>query len=266
MRRRVLAGPFPTTTFCHEFEDMPTQSRGHGTRRDTASVDRPYVWPSPRKHSTIRVGYAAKGGEDRQRDDLRVLRELGVKLVLVDLPNFKKDYGLTTELQIGVVASESAAAFEHLTRRGEPKGVKGWPQFHLLGQFLTAVDYLQINRLRAIIMQRFDKMLQAVDVYLCNEWILDRDPVDDWDLFDNLTGHPKIVFPRKFAPKGGFLLPKPLMMVGRVHDESTVLTLAHACPRAIGLRQRPPLDQFLAQKDEILASEKFPDENKYYAD
>ena len=44
------------------------------------------------------------------------------------------------------------------------------------------------------------------------------------------------------------------------------LALAHACQRAIGLTQRPPLETFLAQKDEILADEEFPDENKYYAD
>ena len=62
--------------------------------RDAASVDRPYVWPSSRELSTIRVGYVAKGGEDEQRDDLRVLRELGVKLVPVEPPNLKKDYGL----------------------------------------------------------------------------------------------------------------------------------------------------------------------------
>ena len=28
-------------------------------------------------------------------------------------------------------------------------------------------------------------------------------------------------------------------------------------------RERPPLDQFLTQKNEILAGEKFPDDNKY---
>jgi hypothetical protein len=55
-------------------------------------------------------------------------------------------------------------------------------------------------------------------------------------------------------------------MIGRVYDESTMLALAHACQRAIGLARRPPLDQFLAQKDEILAGEEFPDENKYYTD
>ena len=91
-----------------------------------------------------------------------------MKLVPVEPPNLKKDYGLPkNELQAGLVASESAAAFEDLTRRGEPKGVKGWPQYFLLGHFLTAVDYLRLNRLRAIVMQRFDKMMQAVDVFLC---------------------------------------------------------------------------------------------------
>ncbi|MGH7136500.1 MAG: hypothetical protein ACREHD_12225 [Pirellulales bacterium] len=72
--------------------------------------------------------------------------------------------------------------------------------------------------------------------------------------------------PKKFEEKEGLLLPKPQMMIGRVYDESTLLTLAHACQRAIGLNERPPLDGFLAQKDEILAGEEFPDENKYYTD
>jgi hypothetical protein len=115
-------------------------------------------------------------------------------------------------------------------------------------------------------MQRFDKMMQAVDAFLCDEWISRGGPDDRWDWYANLTGHPMIVFPNKFEAKDGFLSPKPQMMLGRIYDESTLLTLAHACQRAIGLTQRPPLDQFLAQKDEILAGEEFPDENKYYTD
>ncbi len=235
--------------------------------RDAAAVDRPYVWPSSREVSTIRVGYVAKGGDDDQSENLRTLRDLGVTLVPVEPPNLKKDYGLPkNELQAGVVACESAAAFEHLTRRGEPKGVKGWPPYFLLGHFLTAADYLKLNRIRAIIMQRFDKMMQAVDVYLCKERFSGGNPDDQWDWYGNQTGHPAIVLPKKFAAKDGWLLPKPLLLLGRVYDESTLLALAHACQRATGLTQRPPLEEFLAQKDEILAGEEFPDENKYYTD
>jgi Asp-tRNA(Asn)/Glu-tRNA(Gln) amidotransferase A subunit family amidase len=240
----------------------------HGAdSRDAASVDRQYVWPSSRELSTMRVGYVARGGEDERRDDLRVLRELGVKLVSVEPPNLKKDYGLPkNELQAGLVASESTAAFEDLTRRGEPKGVKGWPQYFLLGHFLTAVDYLRLNRLRAVVMRRFDKMMQSVDVYLCHDYNSGGDPDDHWEWYSNMTGHPTIALPNKFEAQDGFLLPKSQVMIGRVYDESTLLTLAHACQRAVGLTQRPPLDQFLAEKDKILAGEEFPDENKYYTD
>jgi Asp-tRNA(Asn)/Glu-tRNA(Gln) amidotransferase A subunit family amidase len=236
--------------------------------RDRAAVDRPYVWPSSRELSTIRVGYDPNRSDLEKSDTFRDLRELGVQLVPVKPPEFKKDYGLTTELQIGVVASESAAAFDALTRREEPKGVKGWPQFHLLGNFLTAVDYLKLQRMRAIIMQRFDRMMQAVDIYLCNEfiWHSDREPDDQWDLYGNQTGHPMVVFPKKFEKKDGLLMPQPGMMIGRLYDESTLLTLAHACQQRAQLTQRPPLDQFLSQKDEIFAGEKFPDESKYYPD
>ena len=39
------------------------------------------------------------------------------------------NYGLTYDLAEAVVAMESAASFEELTRRGEPKGVHGWPRY-----------------------------------------------------------------------------------------------------------------------------------------
>ena len=68
-----------------------------------------------------------------------------MKLVPVEPPNLKKDFGLPKRWKPkrGLFsASGSAAAFECLTRRGEPKGVKGWPAWFVLGHFLTAVDYL----------------------------------------------------------------------------------------------------------------------------
>ena len=58
----------------------------------------------------------------------------------------------------GLLPQSRPPPSEDLTRRGEPKGVKGWPQYFLLGHLLTAVDYhLRLNRLRSIVMQRFDK-------------------------------------------------------------------------------------------------------------
>ena len=240
----------------------------HGAdHRDQAAVGRPYVWPSSRELSTIKVGY------DAQRDDLdtsepfRVLRELGVQLTPVAPPDVKKDFGLTTELQVGLVASEAASSFDALTRDGEPKGVKGWPQFHMLGNFLTAVDYLKFNRLRAVIMRRIDQMMQTVDLYLGNEslWNSSGEPDDQWDLYGNQTGHPMVTFPIQFENKAGVLMPQPGMLMGRLYDETTLLTVAHACEQHVQLKERPRLDEFLSQEDEILADEKYIDQEKYYS-
>ena len=229
----------------------------HGAdSRDAGSVDRPYIWPSSRELATIRVGYSPENLKDENREDLRVLRDLGVKLMPIRETKLLDDYHLTFELIEGAVAMEGAASFDELTRRGEPKGVHGWPRYWAYGHLLSAVDYLKINRLRAILMERHEKLMRKVDVYLGSELAL----------YSNLAGHPLLVFPKKLEKEHGFLQPRPEWMVGRVYDESTLLALADACQRAIGLTERPPLEKFLAEKDQFLKDEKLPDENKLYAD
>ena len=90
---------------------------------------------------------------------------------------------------------------------------------------------------------------------------------DRWDWYGNMTGHPAITFPRKFETQDGFPNAKA------ANDDRTRLRREHharARPRLPAghwtCAGRPPLDQFLPQKDEILAGEEFPDENKYYTD
>jgi Asp-tRNA(Asn)/Glu-tRNA(Gln) amidotransferase A subunit family amidase len=224
--------------------------------RDASSVDRPYVWPSSREISTMRVGYAPDTKRDEQRESLRVLRELGVKLWPIEKTKLLDDYGLSDDLIQSTVAMEGAASFDELTRRGEPKGVHGWPQFWSYGHLLSAVDYLKINRLRATLMERLDKLMQTIDVYLGFELAL----------YTNLGGYPLVTFPIKLAKEGDYLAPRPDWLVGRAYDESTLLALADACQRVIGLKQRPPLEKFLAEKDQFLKDEKLPDENKLYTD
>jgi Asp-tRNA(Asn)/Glu-tRNA(Gln) amidotransferase A subunit family amidase len=224
--------------------------------RDAVTVDRNYVWPSSRDISTIRVGYSPENRKDEDREELRVLRELGVKLVPIRKTKLLDDYGLTFELIEAVVAMESATSFDELTRSGEPKGVHGWPRYWAAGHLLSAVDYLKISRLRAILMERLEKLMQTIDIYLGNELVL----------YTHLAGHPQVAFPKKFEKVHGFLVPRPQLMAGRAYDESTLLALAGAYQRAIGLKERPPLERFLAEKDRFLKDEKLPDENKLYTD
>jgi Asp-tRNA(Asn)/Glu-tRNA(Gln) amidotransferase A subunit family amidase len=224
--------------------------------RDPGSVDRPYVWPSSRDLATLRVGYSPDNRKDEGREDLRVLRELGVKLVPIRKTKLMEDYGLTFELIEGVVAMESAATFDELTRRGEPKGVHGWPRYWAYGHLLSAVDYLKFSRLRAILMERLEKLMQTIDIYFG----------DELGLYTNLAGLPQVVFPRKFEKEHGFVVPRYQLLAGRAYDESTLLALADAYQRALDLKERPPLERFLAERDQFLKDEKLPDENKLYTD
>jgi Asp-tRNA(Asn)/Glu-tRNA(Gln) amidotransferase A subunit family amidase len=121
---------------------------------------------------------------------------------------------------------------------------------------LSAVDYLKFSRLRAILMERLEKLMQTIDVYSGDELVL----------YTNLAGHPVVAFPKKFEKEHGYLVPRPQLMAGRAYDESTLLALADAYQRAIGLHERPPLEKFLAEKDQFLKDEKLPDENKLYTD
>jgi Asp-tRNAAsn/Glu-tRNAGln amidotransferase A subunit and related amidases len=183
--------------------------------RDAVSVDRPYVWPSSRDMSTIRVGYSPENRKDEDREELRVLRELGVKLVPIRKTKLLDDYGLTFELIEAVVAMESAASFDELTRRGEPKGVHGWPRYWAAGHLLSAVDYLKISRLRAILMERLEKLMQTIDIYLGMSW-----PVHE---SRRASGSciPQEVRERPRLPRAS-----TQFMAGRAYDESTLLALA----------------------------------------
>jgi Asp-tRNA(Asn)/Glu-tRNA(Gln) amidotransferase A subunit family amidase len=105
-------------------------------------------------------------------------------------------------------------------------------------------------------MQRVDVMIQTIDIYAGEEL----------GIYANLTGHPKLDFPNGFMEKDGLKLPTSQTLMGRIYDESTVLALGHAIQNAVNLTQRSPLEKFLAEKDEILKDEKFPDEDRYYTE
>ncbi len=113
-----------------------------------------------------------------------------------------------------------------------------------------------MTRLRAILMERLDKLMQTIDIYLGFELAL----------YTNLAGLPLITFPAKLEQDKGYHVPRPEWLVGRAYDESTLLALADACQRKIGLKERPPVEKFLAKKDEFLKDEKLPDESKLYTD
>ena len=220
-------------------------------KRDIATVDRPFGWPCRRNEKKIRVGYDEKKTSE---EELQVLRDNGYTLTPVEFPDIPKAYQLTLYDLQSILQIESAATHEQLTLSGEPKGVKMWPGTWAWAHFRSAIDYLKLNHVRTILMKQMDELMQEVDVCIG----------DDGPVLTNMTGHPKVVVPKRLKSEQGFDQPQPQMFIGRVYDEATLLEVASIYQETFNIKKRPPLDNFLADKNTFLKDEEFPDETILY--
>ena len=92
--------------------------------------------------------------------------------------------------------------------------------------FLTASDYLDVNRLRMSLMRKMADLLSGVDAYVVPFDYADYTPNPVATVntaITNLTGQPCGRRPHGFNEKGN---PTSLTFVGRVFGEAAVLALA----------------------------------------
>jgi len=202
---------------------------------DPTAVDRPFAWPPGVSLRGLKVGYLPDRDrpEDR-RDDLAALRALGVDLVPIALPADLPADAVTLMLTV-----EAAAAFDDLTRRHVTEGLNDWPATFLQGRFIPAVEYLRAARVRTLLMRSMARLMESVSLYVGAGEDL---------AIANLTGHPAVVLPSGFHARDGRDVPEAITLTGRLHDESTLLAVAHAWQQATGHhRKRPPLERFLIE-------------------
>lgn len=192
---------------------------------DPAAVDRPFHWPWRGDLRTLRVGYIESERMPRERTELNVLKELGVKLVPIQLPTTWPVGALRV-----ILTTEAAASFDHLTRQGIKEGLNSWPQTFQEGQFVPAIEYLRANRLRTLLMEQMRKVFEQVDLYVGGNDLL----------ITNLTGHPSIVLPNGFRKNGEVEVPFSITFTGRLFGESELLALGHAYQQATGWHLRRP--------------------------
>jgi len=198
---------------------------GHDGRDGTA-VNQPFQWPLPGELSALRVGYIEESNvaaEDRA--DLRVLRELGVQLVPIRLPDTLPVWAMTI-----VLNTEAATVFDELTRNNVTEGLNTWPNSFRQGAFVSAVEYLRANRLRTMLMREMETLMSGIDCYVGG---------DDLAL-TNLTGHPTAVMPNGFDQKGEIRTPNAITFTGEQFGETKLLAVAHAYQRATGFHREHP--------------------------
>ena len=216
----------------------------HGTDGlDSTVTDQPFAWPPNRSIRGLKVGYVKQNNRpDDQRDELKTLKELGVELVPIELPN---------DLPVGAItlmlSTEAAAVFDDLTRKHITEGLNSWPGTFRDGQFIPAVEYLRASRVRTLLMRQMARLMSTVDLYVGGN-----------DLsITNLTGHPTAVLPHGFRDDTGRQRPGSLTFTGQLYGESTLLAVATAFQQAVGDHlKRPPLERYLTEEAELEQKEK----------
>jgi Asp-tRNA(Asn)/Glu-tRNA(Gln) amidotransferase A subunit family amidase len=179
---------------------------------------------------------------------LKILGDLGVKLVPVQLP----DLPYSTLLELHDV--EAGAVFEELTLSGQDAKLidQSWPQDLRKTRLLSAVDYLQKERFRRQVMQRMHDLFTTVDVVFGPTY-------GSYDLFmiANFTGQPGVTLRAGFVESpsrsaaDNYLGPAdphgPVHTVtrnvtfhGQLFEEGTMLALARALESKLGVWQRHP--------------------------
>lgn len=224
---------------CRSVEDCAVVFNAiHGADpMDRTAVTQPFQWdPAGIDLSSLRIGYIRSAFEE-ERDNkafddetINVLRALGANLVPVELP----DYPM--QMLSLFYRAEAAAAFDELTRSGRDellvRQVKdAWPNVFRAARLIPAVEYIQANRLRTLLMQGMADLMSQVDLYIAPSF-------SDTLLLTNLTGHPAVVVPNGFSAEG--IPASSITFIGDIYGEATTLAVAKMYQDATDFHLRRP--------------------------
>ncbi|NOY37018.1 MAG: amidase [Chlorobi bacterium] len=212
--------------------------------KDPSTIDFPFHYEPIKDLQTLKVGYLKDDFENRDRNHhndsltLTILDSLGVKPVPVLLPA-----SLPVNSMRIILNAEAAAAFDELTRSGRDSLLVrqdkwAWPNSFRKSRFIPAVEYIQANRLRQLLIQQMDTLMKHYDVIIAPTFGSNQ------LLITNLTGHPCIVVPNGFDEKGN---PTSICFLGNLFDEGTLLQFAQEYQNATDFdEQHPP--KFIPRK------------------
>ncbi len=224
-----------------------------------SSIDMGFDYDAGLDLRTLRIGYspdwfrevgfgpgAAVQVADAHLEALEALRALDVEMVEVELPPFPY------RALIANLFVEAATIYEALTLDGRDDQLppEGWPNAWRQARLLSAVDYLQAERLRRGLMHEFHRIYSDVDALFAPTY-------GSFELLMamNYTGHPGITLragldesptrstgPIPDDPQGEpHTITRNVAFHGRLFEEGKILALARALEERLGVyHHRPP--------------------------
>jgi len=197
----------------------------HGTDgKDASAVNMPFNYSIKKDIKKLRIGYA-KNYFDRIRDTsanewkvLKAFDKMGVQLIPVIFP----DSAVYTFDMVGIIiGAESAAAFDQLTVSGlddqlTRQNKNDWPNSFRTSRLIPAVEYINANRHRYLLMQKMNSFFETVDLVITPTFAGSQLAIT------NLTGHPALCMPTGFNQRK---LPTSISFIGKLYDEATLLQI-----------------------------------------
>jgi Asp-tRNA(Asn)/Glu-tRNA(Gln) amidotransferase A subunit family amidase len=196
----------------------------------------PFAWDTREAAKGKVVGVVA-GMLEAERDAatrannmkaLDALEAAGLEIRNIEVP--------TSDLTYFIEYTERAAGFEAFINTGADTGLgmqrsrNDLRAYHLV----TAVDYLQANRVRLKLMDAFARATKDVDVMVSGAVTLNPSSLNP---ITSLTGHPAVAVPTGFRENG---TPTGFTLAGRLYDEAGLLVVARVIEAATGLGGRRP--------------------------
>jgi Asp-tRNA(Asn)/Glu-tRNA(Gln) amidotransferase A subunit family amidase len=226
---------------------------------DPVSIGAPLTYDSGGDLKGRRVGYFpadfdASDADDLDRAALEAARGLGLELVPLQRPDLPYD------TLMSLLFAEAAASFENLTlENGDDEltwqEAGAWPNTFRKARFLSAVDHIQLDRFRRLVMQVMDEAFQGIEA------MIGPPLVGPMLVITNFTGHPCLIMRSGFrqsetrgalslahgrieqgSPTAGdkHLIPHGVCLWGRLFDEGRVLEIGRALERAFDVWHRRP--------------------------
>jgi len=225
--------------------------------RDTASVESHLDFDAGASVKGLRLGYVPAWMKERpatevDRAALQTAKKLGFELVEVAIPDWPYD-----SLNL-ILFAEGAAAFEELTISGGLRELKAqvpdaWPNLFRQARFLSAVDFVQADRMRRKVATEMARVFSEVDLLLVPSLR------DEMLVISNNTGHPSLTLRAGFVevqqarsdwapdpthPLPTFTTPRRVphgvTLIGRLFDEGTLAAAGIALERAFGVASERP--------------------------